>query len=330
MKKIIFILFILCGIFFYKFKLNEYVVNGKDFNNISKLNELKYENINDDNKIDINNLEKIHLGSDVRDLINNLGNPARIDKSEYSFDWYVYNQYGKDFAMVGIKDDKVVGIYSNSINSSEIENIKLDQNKNYIRQEYKPLEYKKKGNTKYVINSYDQYDTFYINEKYITVFYDIYNDNKITSYQVISKEAEESLNGIYPRENEDIKKAFELQTIDLVNSTRLKYGLNKLEYSEKATKSARSHSEDMMKENYFDHTNKNNESPFDRMKKENINYSGAGENIAAGQTSAIFAHEAWMNSQGHRKNILGDYKYIGVGVSFGGYYSIYYTQNFYI
>ena len=86
----------------------------------------------------------------------------------------------------------------------------------------------------------------------------------------------------------------------------------------------------MMKENYFDHTNKNNESPFDRMKKENITYSGAGENIAAGQTSAIFAHEAWMNSQGHRKNILGDYKYIGVGVSFGGYYSIYYTQNFYI
>ena len=38
----------------------------------------------------------------------------------------------------------------------------------------------------------------------------------------------------------------------------------------------------------------------------------------------------WMNSKGHRKNILGDYKYIGVGVVFGGHYKIYYTQNFYI
>ena len=42
-----------------------------------------------------------------------------------------------------------------------------------------------------------------------------------------------------------------------------------------------------------------------------------------------FMHIISMNSLGHRKNILGDYKYIGVGVMFGGYYNIYYTQNFY-
>ena len=85
----------------------------------------------------------------------------------------------------------------------------------------------------------------------------------------------------------------------------------------------------MNDKNYFDHTNKENKSPFDRMEEEGINYKNAGENIAAGQSSAIYAHHAWMNSLGHRKNILGDYKYIGVGVIFGGYYNIYYTQNFY-
>ena len=85
----------------------------------------------------------------------------------------------------------------------------------------------------------------------------------------------------------------------------------------------------MLLKNYFGHINNENKSPFDRMKSEGINYTNAGENIAAGQNSAIYAHHAWMNSLGHRKNILGDYKYIGVGVIFGGHYNIYYTQNFY-
>lgn len=328
MKKVIFILLIACGVYFYNFNLKKNLIN----NEAEVLNETinEVEVLNDETNTDISNLEQIKIGSTVKELINKIGKPARIDKSEYSFSWYVYNQYEKDFAMVGVKDDKVVGIYSNSINSCEIENIKLNQNRNDIRKEYKPLEYKKKGNTRYIINSYDQYDTLHINEKYITVFYDIYNNNKITSYQVLSEDAEGSLNGMYAKESEDIKKAFELQTIDLVNSARIKHGLNKLEYSEKATISSRKHSGDMMIKDYFDHTNKNDESPFDRMKKEDINYTGAGENIAAGQTSAIFAHEAWMNSEGHRKNILGNYKYIGVGVVFGGHYSIYYTQNFYI
>ncbi|MFM1655740.1 CAP domain-containing protein [Brevibacillus sp. B_LB10_24] len=75
--------------------------------------------------------------------------------------------------------------------------------------------------------------------------------------------------------------------------------------------------------------NPDRKSPFDRMKKDGIIYKQASENIAAGQTSAIFAHESWMNSAGHRKNILGDYSRLGVGMSFGGTYSTYYTQNFY-
>ena len=61
----------------------------------------------------------------------------------------------------------------------------------------------------------------------------------------------------------------------------------------------------MMIKNYFDHTNKENKSPFDRMEEEGINYKNAGENIAAGQSSAIYAHHAWMNSLGHRKIFKG-------------------------
>ncbi|MCP8345202.1 CAP domain-containing protein [Clostridioides difficile] len=102
-----------------------------------------------------------------------------------------------------------------------------------------------------------------------------------------------------------------------------------MRYSEQATLSSRKHSEDMRDNNFFDHVNKKNETPFDRMKREGIVYTSAGENIAAGQINAIYAHEAWMNSEGHRKNILGNYNNIGVGVIFGGSYKTYYTQNFY-
>ena len=69
--------------------------------------------------------------------------------------------------------------------------------------------------------------------------------------------------------------------------------------------------------------------PMELNSCENIEYIRSGENIAAGQINAIYAHEALMNSLGHRKNILGNYDNIGVGVSFGGHYKIYYTQNFY-
>ncbi|WP_042275199.1 CAP domain-containing protein [[Clostridium] dakarense] len=329
MKKIIFILIILLGVYFYNSDFKEGLFNKNISKDTKVLNQQINENTNEI-KFNIKNLESIKLGDSKEHVISLIGSPDRIDNSEYSFGWYVYNRYGKDFAMVGIEGEKVVAIYSNSINSIELENIKINDNKEFVRKNYKPLEYKKKGNTRYIINSNDQYDVINIDNKYITVFYDIYENNRIRSYQVVSEQAEESLNGIYPKGSEDLKKSFELQTIDLVNSTRLQNGLNSLKYSEKATLSSRFHSKDMMEKNYFDHVNKSNESPFDRMKKQGIFYMGAGENIAAGQTSAVYAHEAWMNSEGHRKNILGEYKYIGVGVVFGGHYTIYYTQNFYI
>lgn len=299
------------------------------FNKTEISNENDYKEIwGGSNSID--NFINIKLGDSKDYLISQVGEPARIDESEYSFKWYVYNQYSKKFAMVGIENDIVVAIYSNSMDSNEMENIKLNTNRDNVREKYEPLEYKRKGNTRYIINSQNQYDVIKINDKYITVFYDIYENNKVCSYQVISLKAESTLNSMYPEESEELKKSFELQIIDLTNSVREQRELNRLEYSDKATESSRLHSYDMMEKDYFDHMDKDNKTPFDRMKDEGITYRGAGENIAAGQVSAIYAHEAWMNSEGHRKNILGNYKYIGVGVVFGGYYSLYYTQNFYI
>ena len=71
--------------------------------------------------------------------------------------------------MVGIEEDNVVALYSNGIDSNEID-IRLNSNRDFVREKYSPLEYKKKGNTRYVINSDDQYDILDIGKNYVTVF----------------------------------------------------------------------------------------------------------------------------------------------------------------
>lgn len=322
MKKIIFVFLSIILVYSYYSKKN----TSQELETINT--KLVSNSISVNSNINIDNFKNIKIGDKKSDVISNLGDPSRIDYSEYNFKWYVYNEDLNKFAMVGIEDDNVVALYSNCINSNEID-INLGSNRDFVRNKYIPLEYKKKGNTRYVINSDNQYDIFDIEKNYVTVFYDIYEDNKVCGYQIISKNAELKLNGIYPKGSDELQESFEAQTKDLVNTERIKNNLNILSYSKEATNSSRKHSEDMMIKNYFDHTNKENKSPFDRMEVEGIDYKNAGENIAAGQSSAIYAHHAWMNSLGHRKNILGDYKYIGVGVIFGGYYNIYYTQNFY-
>jgi uncharacterized protein YkwD len=66
------------------------------------------------------------------------------------------------------------------------------------------------------------------------------------------------------------------------------------------------------------------------MKEDAVAFHTAGENLAYGQLSSIFAHEGLMNSLGHRENILRqDYEYLGVGVAFNDKSQPYYTQNYY-
>ena len=317
MKKIICILLFIVLSLGYVF-INEYNENSNEYTETIILDT---ENIK--------SYEDIKIGDDKESVISKIGLPDRKDLSEYGFTWYVYNRFKNNFIMVGIENEKVVGLYSNSLNSCETKGIKIGDKLGEVREKYKPIEYKKKGNIKFVVESKNQFDILLEDDKYITLFYDIHNNSKVRSYQIIDKNIENKTSDIYPVFNEQLKYSFEMQTIDLINSERDKNDLDRLTFSEKAKISSEKHSEDMKENNYFDHLNKENETPFDRMKKEDIIYSIAGENIAAGQINSVYAHEALMNSLGHRKNILGDYENVGVGVSFGGHYKIYYTQNFY-
>ena len=107
---------------------------------------------------------------------------------------------------------------------------------------------------------------------------------------------------------------FEQQVVELTNQERAKHGLQPLAADYELSRVAREKSRDMAINNYFDHNSPVYGSPFDMMKAYGINYRTAGENIAKGQRTPQEVVNAWMNSPGHRANILSaDFTHIGVG-----------------
>ena len=86
----------------------------------------------------------------------------------------------------------------------------------------------------------------------------------------------------------------------------------------------------MMTKNYFSHTGKDGSQPWDRFKREGYNYSYAGENIAAGNSTVTATMTQWLNSPGHCANIMGaNFTEIGIGFDKGaGTYKYYWTQAF--
>ncbi len=108
--------------------------------------------------------------------------------------------------------------------------------------------------------------------------------------------------------------ATEARVVELTNAERRKNGLRDLQVDNSLANAAQAKSNDMLSKNYFSHTSPTYGSPFDMMRSFGISYSYAGENIAKGQRSADEVVKAWMNSPGHRANILnGNFTHIGIG-----------------
>ena len=103
----------------------------------------------------------------------------------------------------------------------------------------------------------------------------------------------------------------------------IKNGLKELTYDWELSRVARYKSQDMKDNGYFSHTSPVYGSPFQMMKSFGISYRSAGENIARGQATPQAVVNAWMNSSGHRANILNSsFTHIGVGyVSSGNYWT---------
>jgi uncharacterized YkwD family protein/spore coat assembly protein SafA len=117
--------------------------------------------------------------------------------------------------------------------------------------------------------------------------------------------------------------AYETEVVRLVNEIRAQNGLKALTYNWELSRVARYKSQDMKENRYFSHTSPVYGTPFQMMKNFGITYRSAGENIAYGYTSPQAVVNAWMNSSGHRENILNaSFTQIGVGyVADGNYWT---------
>jgi uncharacterized protein YkwD len=115
----------------------------------------------------------------------------------------------------------------------------------------------------------------------------------------------------------------------LVNVERAKAGCQPLVANSLLNGTARAHSTDMAVRNFFSHTNPDGKSPFDRMRAGRLPGPHDGREHRRRLHDAASVMTAWMNSSGHRANILNcGYKEIGVGYYAGGSYRHYWTQNF--
>ncbi|BBW97678.1 CAP-associated domain-containing protein [Geobacillus sp. FSL W8-0032] len=259
------------------------------------------------------------------------GKAKRKTKNAYGLYWETYDQGGyKNFLMVSYERDRVAAMYTNQPIVQTKNGVGIGAAKTAVKVRYgRPLSFIQKENVYYNIQS-EEYDTYLVNGRYLTFFYDRYNNNRVDGVLVVNRALEDEKPGFYGTATEELRAAYEYQIFDLANAARRLYGLPALVWDAKAAAAAREHSEDMAVHRYFSHTNLQGLSPYDRLKRHGIVYHVAGENIAYGQYDAIFVHEAWMHSLGHRQNLLyPNFTRLGVGVAFTSFHQPYYSQEFY-
>ncbi|SAN67279.1 SCP family extracellular protein [Staphylococcus aureus] len=274
-----------------------------------------------------NNIQMNMSKSDVEKTLNK---PKRATFNEYGTKWYTY--YDDDynnFIMISYIKDKVNALYTNQNIITSKSKIKYNTPKSVVRQRLgEPETEIVKGRVRYEQNN-KEYDVFHKNHIYTTVFYDKHRRNNVTAVLQVSDAMEIRLKEQYGAPSKSLADSFELQNFDLVNAERKQHQLSTLKYSKQNSETARKHSKDMANNHYFDHTNLKGQSPFDRLKKDGITFNSAGENLAYGQVSSIYAHQGLMNSIGHRKNILNDtFKILGVGVDFNDEKQPFWTENY--
>ena len=154
------------------------------------------------------------------------------------------------------------------------------------------------------------------------------SDNNNNNNQNNSGSTEEKPSTTPSINNSDFS-SYQQQVLELVNIERTKRGLSALTLDSKLSSVATTKSQDMINKNYFDHTSPTYGSPFDMMKKFGISYRTAGENIAKGQRTPQEVMNAWMNSSGHRANILNaNFTKLGVGIAKDSNGRLYWTQMF--
>lgn len=322
LKKFLILILLLALAFIFPFKFltlpDEWTLEAKDSARefIKKQTDKKQIEVK---SVDIGNI-KLNMTNEEVDRL--LGKPVRTLNNQFNDKWSLYHQSYKHFVMIGYLDDKVAALYSNDpnyIGNISVEELKKDKGEPLTVEEGK--NYRAHLSEENILN-YEDADVR------STYYYD-QHDKRIDALMIVSERYFNQKKHYYAASTETLARSYEQVDYELINASRVKRGLPVLQYHDKISKTALQHSQNMADNHFFDHTNPQGETPFDRMTSDGNQYKRAGENLAAGQVSPIEAHHGLMNSEGHRANILmTSYKSVGIGVAFNEKQVPYYTENY--
>lgn len=167
-----------------------------------------------------------------------------------------------------------------------------------------------------------------VSKKYIKPIYPTDNKTNTGTNNTNSNDSNDSNNTNNSSNSTIGLNSDEQEVFNLINNQRKQNGLNELLINSEVQNVARIKAKDMVDNNYFSHTSPTYGSPFDMLKNFKISYNTAGENIA-GNSSNSGAVTAWMNSSGHRANILNSsFNQTGIGVVQSPKYGKIYVQMF--
>ncbi|WP_312113659.1 CAP domain-containing protein [Brevibacillus reuszeri] len=286
----------------------------------------------------------VQLGMSTALLEQLLGKPSRKDPSHTGVEWWIYNGDLGNYIQVGIQNAKVVTLFSNGTKLN-VKGVTIGAPTSAIQNAWgTPKSTLAITPTLNIRDNSMSHPTYLLNNQAVTFSIDQLGGNKVAGVRISTPEyfATIAMGLMYPISytqlpvqpkltEEQIKQAalaYEKENFDLLNVARTRANLPLLSWDEGVAAVARAHSGDMAKNNYFNHTSPTTGSPFDRLKRAGILYGYAGENIAYGQLDGIEVHIGWMNSAGHRQNLLDNkFKQLGIGVVFKDGRP-YYTQNF--
>lgn len=257
-------------------------------------------------------------------------------ESEYDMTWNMMSASYEEFYLIGRTAEQETGRYETRVGQSAF-GITIGAKRETVENKYgEPVPYITKGRVNYTQNYKDgdgnkTSGTYVIDGHYVTFFYDTHKGNVVRSITWVKQKTEVTKPGFFRTATTDAyRDSLEEMMVHLINQARVAEGLHPLIYTPQHNDIGRKHSTDMAMNNYFSHTDQNGGTALTRMKAGGLRFSWYGENLAYGQYSAIYAHEALMNSKGHRDNILRpNFTHVLVGVAFNSKGSPYFTINFY-
>ena len=250
------------------------------------------------------NSKAYYIGMSQAQLYAQAGEPDAVFDSTYNFTWYAYTGANYDNTFLA-------GV---SGNSTVVALLAVGTGFNYCGSYA--------GSQSTVSKTYDTYGQ---NSYYIQMLTDANAYNTVHGVYLMSSNIGWNLtsDGLY---GECVLNFI------LVNAFRNYHGVAPLYWDNNACIAAANHSYDMAIYNYFDHNSLDGRTPGDRLTQASVRWMCWGENISAGYQDGTDAYNSWVNSAGHRANMLdSSFRYLGVGSAYNGSstYRWYWTQDFF-